>query len=113
VADRPQLKTMACSSARKAAVVAANTDAVPATSTQTPGRTAPQERKLAAVSPQPATTGTPGARPQAPASSGASVPTTSWGAAMRGSFVGSTSNFRHSASSHRPAGVSANPEKWR
>ena len=47
-----------------AAVVAANTDAVPATSTHTPCRVAPQARNDAAVSPQPATTGVPAFSPQ-------------------------------------------------
>ena len=105
---------MAVSSALKPAVVAANTDAVPATSTQIPARVAPHERKLAAVSPQPATTGTPGARPQARGHVGRERRrSTSWGATMRGSFAGSTSNVRQSLASQRPARVSAKPEKCR
>ena len=65
---------MARSSGLNADVVAAKTDAVPATSTQMPARVAPQERKLAAVSPQPATTGTPGSSPHSPAMDGESDP---------------------------------------
>ena len=92
---------------------AANTLAVPATSTQMPGLVAPQASRLAAVSPQPATTGTPAAMPQARAAAAVSAPTTSCGATIRGSFARSKRNVRHRSSSHAPRAVSAKPEKWR
>ena len=100
-------------SARNWSSVPANTEAVPATSTQMPLRAAPQERKLAAVSPQPATTGTPGARPQAPAIAGVSAPTTLCGSTMRGSTAGSTPKRAHRSLSHAARRLSAKPEKCR
>ena len=64
VADWPQPSVPCSTSALNWRVVAANTDAVPATSTHTPARVAPHARNEAAVSPHPAITGVPAFSPQ-------------------------------------------------
>jgi len=94
-------------------VVTANTEAVPATSTPTPSCAAPQAKKLATVSPQPATSGTPGRRPHLRAMPAVSSPTISSGRTIRGSLDRSTPKVRQSSSSHRPCTLSAKPEKCR
>jgi len=94
-------------------VVAANTEAVPATSMQIPARVAPQARKLATVSPHPAATGVPGNNPHFGAMVPVISPTMRWESTICGIFSISTSNRRQSSASQRLFRLSANPEKWR
>ena len=92
-------------------VVAANTDAVPATSTQIPSRVAPQAKNDAAVSPHPAMTGTPAVSPLRLAMARVTLPTTTLDSTIRGNLPISTSNVLQRAGVPMLRRLSANPLK--